>query len=410
MLLGGADAIAANTLEATGNVLEILLPATGLGATYLYGDRDGRWEWLYSGVTTLGTVEVLKPLTEKTRPSGSGTTSFPSGHTASAFWGAAFLNTRYGPWWGIPAYGLAALTGYSRYRSDAHYADDVLAGASIALLSNWLWVRPLNDRLSIEPMSVPHGFGLKMSLADTADASQRERMDAATGEPRYRFELQLAMADPKFNWVQAPSPGGTRLDVGSFDSVNDNVATAIVKFDWELTSQQSLQFVLSPFEARDGGTEPYPVRFAGTEYPAGASITSSYIYYDFRGIYRYELAPSTPAIVRIGGGLSAQRTSEQLSGTNLPTSDRVEKWALLPVLYGELGWRFGRHWEIVGEATGMWLAGEKLADFSGALRYRFNDQWDISGGYRYYAKQTNTSELYNNVAYNVPFIGIAHSW
>ena len=105
-----------------------------------------------------------------------------------------------------------------------------------------------------------------------------------------------------------------------------------------------------------------------------------------------------------------QRTSLQLSGQNLPTSDTVEKWSSLPIAYGELGIPFARHWELVGEASGIWISGEKLLDGSAALRYRFNDHWDLSAGYRYYAKQTNSTQLYNNVAYNVPYIGIAHSW
>ncbi len=410
LLSHDASALAASALETTGDVLEILLPATGLGATYVYGDSEGRWQWLYSGVTTIGTVEILKPLSDKVRPSGTTTTSFPSGHTASAFWGASFLETRYGPWWGIPAYGLAALTGYSRIRADAHYADDVLAGASIALLSNWYWVKPLDDRLSFAPMNVPGGFGLKVQLVDTSGVERGDRI-AATEEPiRYRFELQIAAADVSYNKNRSPSADGTTFDVANFENVNDTTATAIVKLDWYIAPRQSLQFIAAPFEARNGGTFAYPVNFAGTTYPANHELTSSYIYYDFRAIYRYDLLPHSSIVALAGGGLSVQRTSLQLSGQNLPTSDTVEKWTALPIAYGELGVPFARHWEFVGEASGIWISGEKLIDGSAALRYRFNDHWDLSAGYRYYAKQTNSAQLYNNVAYNVPYIGIAHSW
>ncbi len=150
--------------------------------------------------------------------------------------------------------------------------------------------------------------------------------------------------------------------------------------------------------------------FAGTTYPANQQLTSSYIYYDFRAIYRYELVQDSALSARVGAGLSVQRTSLQLSGATVPTSDRVEKWAALPVIYGELGVSFARHWEIVGEASGMWISGEKLLDSSAALRYRFNEHWDVAAGYRYYVKQTDSAQLYNNVAYRVPYVGIAHSW
>jgi membrane-associated phospholipid phosphatase len=405
-----STSLATSALQTTGDVLEILIPATGLGATFLYADPQGRWQWLYSGATTLGTVEILKPLTEKIRPNGTTTTSFPSGHTASAFWGAAFLNTRYGPWWGVPAYGLAALTGYSRIRTDAHFADDVLAGASIALLSNWYWVRPLDDKLSFAPMTVPGGFGLKVQVADTSGVERGDRIVASLSPIRYRFEFEIAAADISYNKNRAPGAGGTTFDVANFENVNDTTTTAIVKFNWYAAPRQSLQFIAAPFEARNGGSFSYPVTFAGTTYPANQQLTSSYIYYDFRAIYRYELVPDSALISRVGAGISAQRTSLQLSGADVPTSDRVEKWAALPIVYGELGVSFARHWELVGEASGMWISGEKLLDGSVALRYRFNDHWDVAAGYRYYGKQTDSTQLYNSVAYRVPYVGIAHSW
>ncbi len=403
-------ALAGSALENAGNVLEVLLPAAGLGATYYYDDPVGRREWLYSGATTLGSVVILKPLVEKVRPSGTNSTSYPSGHTAAAFWGASFLNTRYGPWWGVPAYGLAALTGYSRISADQHYADDVLAGASIALLSNWYWTRPLNNQVSFAPMKVPGGYGIMVQVADTSGVQIGDRADLSPDPIRFRFEFEIAAADVYYNKARAPVPGGTQFDLGSFENLNDTTTTTIVKFDWDILPRQSLQFILAPFEARNSGTFPTPVNYAGTLYPGDRQIQSDYTYYDFRTIYRYDLAPDSALIALAGAGLAVQRTSLQLSGANLPTSTNVQKWTFLPILYGQLGLRFARHWEIVTEASGMWMSGDKLVDVSGSLRYRFNKHWDASIGYRYYNKQTDAPELYNSVSYNIPYVGLAHSW
>ena len=51
----------------------------------------------------------------------------------SAFSGASFFDGRYGRAWGIPAYVGAVFTGYSRVYAEAHFVDDVVAGASIVL-------------------------------------------------------------------------------------------------------------------------------------------------------------------------------------------------------------------------------------------------------------------------------------
>jgi membrane-associated phospholipid phosphatase len=61
--------------------------------------------------------------------------SFPSGHTSGAFCAATCIERNSGIWAGLPAYGVAALTGYSRVDAARHYPSDVLAGAAIGIAS-----------------------------------------------------------------------------------------------------------------------------------------------------------------------------------------------------------------------------------------------------------------------------------
>src|SRR6185295_2645035 len=85
------------------------------------------------GVNTLVTC-ALKIAVHRIRPNG-GNHSSPSGHTSTAFASASLLDDNFGGAVGIPAYGLAGLTGYSRIEAGSHYPSDVLAGAAIGLLS-----------------------------------------------------------------------------------------------------------------------------------------------------------------------------------------------------------------------------------------------------------------------------------
>ena len=57
-------------------------------------------------------------------------TSFPSGHTASAFAFATAVGQRIPGLW-IPLRGLALLVGYSRIHTGVHYPGDVVAGAMV---------------------------------------------------------------------------------------------------------------------------------------------------------------------------------------------------------------------------------------------------------------------------------------
>lgn len=67
--------------------------------------------------------------------------SFPSGHTSSAFATAGSLAYSYGWKAGIPAYGLASMIAYSRVRMEKHWASDIVAGAFLGTF----WARASFD-------------------------------------------------------------------------------------------------------------------------------------------------------------------------------------------------------------------------------------------------------------------------
>ncbi len=71
-----------------------------------------------------------------------GTVPFPSGHTSTTFQSASFIQRRYGWKYGIPAYALAAFTGYSRINAQKHDGWDVLAGAVVGIGSSYLFTTP----------------------------------------------------------------------------------------------------------------------------------------------------------------------------------------------------------------------------------------------------------------------------
>ena len=107
LLAAPGAAFAKSTTETLGDVGQIVLPATGLAVAAFHRDGKGVVQLAEAFGTTLAVVYILKPTVDRTRPNG-GSQSFPSGHAASAFAGAAFLQIRYGWGWGVPAYAAAA--------------------------------------------------------------------------------------------------------------------------------------------------------------------------------------------------------------------------------------------------------------------------------------------------------------
>jgi len=161
-LLLGATAAPADTVETLGSIGAIALPASGLVVAAAHKDKQGALQLAEAYGVTMAVVYVLKPIIDRQRPDGGGQ-SFPSGHSASAFAGAAFLQRRYGWSYGVPAYAAATFVAYSRVESKRHWTSDVIAGGAMGIASNLVFTHR-NSRLAVRPAMVPRGGGLTFEL------------------------------------------------------------------------------------------------------------------------------------------------------------------------------------------------------------------------------------------------------
>ncbi len=119
---------AMGTLVVGSVALGVLFPGEGRNGW------DNLWETAEVMAVNAIVTTAIKRLVPRRRP-GGGNNSFPSGHTSTAFAAASLIYDNSGGTIGVPAYGLAALTGYSRMEARRHYPSDVLAGAAIGILS-----------------------------------------------------------------------------------------------------------------------------------------------------------------------------------------------------------------------------------------------------------------------------------
>lgn len=125
----------------TSDVMAYVLPATALGLTAYFKDREGAWEFSESAAITMAVTFGLKYSVHARRPTGEAH-SFPSGHAAITFSSAEFMRKRYGWKYGVPAYVFASVVGYSRVRAHEHYFRDVAAGAAIGVVTTFIVSKP----------------------------------------------------------------------------------------------------------------------------------------------------------------------------------------------------------------------------------------------------------------------------
>lgn len=123
------------------------LPAVSVYALDLIGVKgrnnlvDKSAIYFVSNAVMALTVNLVKSKTHKLRPDGSDHLSFPSGHTATAFVAAEFMNQEYrdvSPWYSIAGYTMATATGTLRMMNNRHWLSDVVTGAGIGILSTKL--------------------------------------------------------------------------------------------------------------------------------------------------------------------------------------------------------------------------------------------------------------------------------
>ena len=396
-------------LERFGDYMQLVLPAAAYTGTLIMQDWDGAVQYTKSGVTTLASIHVMKEYFGKLRPNSGSRSSFPSGHTAAAFSGAAFLQTRYGPAPGIPAYALALVTAYSRVDADKHFIDDTVAGASVALFSNWAFVTPYQSKVSVQPMVLEDGYGLKVNIAEGSGPKSKNKTTKEF-RPRYRYELQFGPAYLRKNKITAPSDTGTTFDLNNFNKIDDPTTTAALLYTFFLGKRHGVTVVFAPFESRDETTLANNVNFQGNTFTAGTDVGTSYRMYDMRLQYAYDLHPEKPWIIDVGGALAVQYTSFEMAASAGTPADAVTHWNALPLLYAKVGYYLSKRFHIDLDSSGMYLSDTRHYDGGLMLSYDIDDHWDAGVGYRYFDRRLDTSELKNDVQYDITVLKLAYQW
>jgi membrane-associated phospholipid phosphatase len=128
------------------------------------------------GVTALATA-ILKNVTDRQRPNGSNSQSFPSGHASSAFAASTLSNRNLdmidmpdGLRTGLQVGNILLASGvaWARVESKSHFPSDVLAGAALghflsAFIFNGFMNLPNDGKTSLEVL--PYDRGVAISFA-----------------------------------------------------------------------------------------------------------------------------------------------------------------------------------------------------------------------------------------------------
>lgn len=110
----------------------------GIAIAQMFWDRENGIKHAWALFLTSTTHFTTAAIVQRDRPHGRLTylpfpSSFPSGHTSSAFTTAASLQNAYGSKVGGVAFGIAGAISASRIQQEAHWFSDVVAGATLGI-------------------------------------------------------------------------------------------------------------------------------------------------------------------------------------------------------------------------------------------------------------------------------------
>lgn len=97
---------------------------------------DATRQYFISSIMMTIVVQSIKKITHLRRPDGSSRNTFPSGHTATAFVAAEFMNQEYkdrSPLYSVLGYTMASAVGYLRLYNNRHWFKDIVTGAGIGM-------------------------------------------------------------------------------------------------------------------------------------------------------------------------------------------------------------------------------------------------------------------------------------
>jgi hypothetical protein len=185
-LIGGGAALAVHPLDSTFNVHlrshytlvnDVFAPAKYYGNTpeqvglalgaYAFGRIFDKPKVSHLAMDVLRAeaigeliVEPLKFATQRQRPDGSNSLSFPSGHAAATFAAATVIERHLGWKKAALGYAIASYVAASRLHDNVHYLSDVVFGAAVGTIAGRTVTEHGRETWTLTPAPVPGGTAL----------------------------------------------------------------------------------------------------------------------------------------------------------------------------------------------------------------------------------------------------------
>ncbi len=359
-----------------GDTLQFAIPLTGLFAAWLHDDAQGAKQLALSVAASQAIVQSTKHIVNRRRPNDASNMSFPSGHAAAAFSGAAFLQSRYGAAWGIPAYAAASFVGLSRMHGNRHHADDILAAASISFLVNQYLISPFNsENMMMTAMPTEDGFALGVSISNGFFSKQSKQayQQRTLGDLNHRFELAIG-SNQEDSLGKAGLPGDNLVD--------EHQPYSALNYTYQMDNNKELEIDFAPNETRRRGEAKQNFSFQGQNYNKGEDIYLAFRQWSLGASYYHQMQLTENLKVSAGAGITTYLLDLETDLENGGKHARESDLKALPGLNAKVDFEILKDLHLIGKAHYQQWQSDKVSYAEAGVRYELNKEWDIGLKYQ----------------------------
>lgn len=260
-------------IEKMGDLFQIALPTAALSASYFLEDNKtpenlSYKQFVKSFASGFAATHIMKLTLKKKRPNENNSSSFPSGHTFAAFSGAAFIQSRFGSTYGVPAFLLAGFVGYSRVKSLNHFADDVLAGASIGYLFNEFYTKENNLEIGVAATNELKAIVVKAPIEETHKTHNKNRLN-----------MEFLIGPTYMQSILLNDAKNAKFELHNLQSDVNHNYTSMVTLNYGLASKDKISFTMMPYEHIAKGQLAQDIQFDGISFQKDEQLSFDWVHY-----------------------------------------------------------------------------------------------------------------------------------
>jgi len=227
----------------------------------------------------------------------------------------------------------------------------------------------------------------------------------ATTDPpsRWRLDLESGGVFSGYNDVGIPGDTGTRFSL--YDDFQTKAGVFVrVRLTWRIAARHSLSALYAPLKLKASGSAPFPISFFGAEFPAGASVSGTFMFNSYRLSYRYELVNTEKW--RFGFGFTAKIRDAAIGLEGGGLSAKKTNVGFVPLLNARVERIFSPKLSLLLDADALAAPQGRAEDVLLAVLYRLSPSLTLKAGYRFVEGGADNAEVYNFTLIHYASIGL----